>query len=259
MNILQAVLLGGVEGVTEFLPVSSTYHLILTSRILGLTQSDFVKLFEVFIQAGAILSVVFIYAKILLTDRDLLKKVVIAFIPTGIVGLTLYKVIKNVFFHSTDIMLGVFLAVGLVFVLYEYKLKEKKRPPSKTIGSLTMKEAVIIGLVQSLAIVPGVSRAGSVILGMMAMRYRRDEAARFSFMLAIPTILAASAYDLFKMRDMVISNSQNAVLLGVGFISAFITSYFVVKWLLQYLKTNTLTNFGFYRIILAIIILLFFT
>lgn len=259
MNIVHAVLLGVVEGVTEFLPVSSTFHLILTSQILGLAQSDFVKLFEVFIQSGAILSVLFIYAKTLLTDRDLLTKVVVAFIPTGIVGLALYKVIKNVFFHSTDLMLGVFLAVGIMFVFYEQKLKEKKRPLSKTIDTLTVKEAIVIGLVQSLAIIPGVSRAGAVILGMMMMRYRRDEAARFSFMLAIPTILAASAYDLFKMRDLVISNTQNALLLGVGFLSAFITSYFVVKWLLNFLKTNTLTNFGFYRIILAIIILLFFT
>lgn len=256
MDAIQAIILGIVEGVTEFLPVSSTFHLIFTSKFLGLAQNDFTKLFEVFIQSGAILSVLFLYFKELWNDRDLVKKVLVSFVPTAVVGLLLYRVIKDVFFESDFLMLGVFGGLGVFFIVYEYLTKKEKINLKKSVGALSYKDAFLVGLFQSLAVIPGVSRAGAVILGMMFLRYRRDEAARYSFILAIPTIFAASLLDFYKMKDVVFAQSGNLPILGIGTVTAFVSSYFVVKWLISYLKRNTLTSFGFYRIILAIILLL---
>lgn len=256
MDLIQAIILGVVEGVTEFLPVSSTFHLIFTSKILGISQSDFIKLFEVFIQSGAILSVLILYFRDLWHDRELGKKVLVSFIPTALVGLVLYKVIKNIFFEADLLMLVVFGGLGLIFIGFEYLIKKGKLSLKQSVKSLTYKDALIIGLVQSIAVIPGVSRAGVVILGMMILQYRRDEAARYSFLLAIPTIFAASALDLVKMRNELFASSNNFMMLIVGSLTAFVTSYFVIKWLVGYLKRNTLISFGFYRLILAIILVI---
>lgn len=256
MNIVHAIILGIVEGVTEFLPISSTFHLIFTSKILGLMQNDFTKLFEVFIQAGAILSVFFFFINEIWKDKELIKKLLFSFIPTSIIGLLLYKVIKNVFFKSDLLMLGVFGILGLLFIIFEYLIKKDKIKLTKNIKDISLGQAIIIGLIQALAVLPGVSRAGAVMVGLMFMRYRRDEAAKYSFMLAIPTIFAASFFDLFQMRKVAFAQSGNFLLLMVGFIMAFISSYFVVKWFIGFLKRNTLAGFGVYRIILAIILLL---
>ncbi|QQG44576.1 MAG: undecaprenyl-diphosphate phosphatase [Candidatus Roizmanbacteria bacterium] len=257
MNVVQAIILGVVEGATEFLPVSSTFHLIFTSKLLGIPQSDFIKLFEVFIQAGAILSVLFLYFKDIWSNKELLKKLLFSFVPTAVVGLLLYKVIKNVFFESDFLMLGVFGGLGIFFIVFEYLIKKDRIKLSKKISDLSVGQAIIVGLIQALAILPGVSRAGAVMLGMMFMRYNRDEAAKYSFMLAIPTIFAASFYDLYKMRDVAFAYSNNFLVLIIGFVTAFISSYFIVKWFIGFLKSNTLIPFGVYRIILAIILLLY--
>lgn len=256
MNPIQAIILGIVEGITEFLPISSTFHLIFASKFLGIPQTDFAKLFEVVIQAGAIVAVVFLYARTLLEDRDLLQKTIVAFIPTAVIGLVLYKVIKNVFFANEGLMLGVFVLMGLVFLGVEYFIKQDKISLKKEISQLSYKDAVIIGLVQSLAVIPGVSRAGSVIVGMMLLRYKRFEAAKFSFMLSIPTIIAASALDLYKGKDLLL-HSGNFGVLAIGFITALIVAYFVVNWLISYLQRNTLTAFGWYRLVFGLILLFF--
>jgi undecaprenyl-diphosphatase len=257
MNFIQAAALGIVEGITEFLPISSTFHLIYTSRILQIPDSEFVKLFEVVIQSGAILAVLFIYIKELIGKKELIVKLLLSFLPTAIVGLTLYRMIKDVFFESDAIMMGVFVLVGIVFIIYE-SVAGKKEQLTKSIKDLSYKEAITIGFIQSLAVVPGVSRAGSVILGMMVLRFRRDEAARYSFFLSVPTIFAASAYDAYKMRDLIASSQEFFPLLVVGFVTAFISALIVVRWLIGYLQRHTLTIFGFYRIILGIILLLYF-
>lgn len=258
MNMLQAIILGIVEGITEFLPISSTFHLIFTSKLLGIEQTEFTKVFEVFIQAGAVLSVVILYIKELWTDRDLMKKVVVSFVPTAVIGFLFYKVVKDVFFEAEWLMISMLFIVGVIFIIVERFSKKGKEKSGKNVKKITTRDAVIIGFIQALAIIPGVSRAGSVIVGMIFLGYERSNAAKYSFMLSIPTILAASGYDLLKMRHVLSDTSENTLLLIVGFLSAFISSFFVVKWLIDYLKNHSLEVFGWYRILLVIIILLIF-
>ncbi len=246
MNFLQAILLGIIEGVTEFLPISSTFHLIWSARIFNIVPTDFTALFEVFIQAGAVAAVVFLYFKTILTDRKLMLKVAASFVPTAVVGFLFYKVIKDYFFNSNLLQLIVFLLVGFIFILYERFGSHKQN--KKGLELLSYKDAVIVGLIQALAVIPGVSRAGAVILGLMFLKVRREEAARYSFLLAIPTIFAASALDLFKMRSVLVNNSGNIFLLLVGTMAAFLSAIIVVRWLIKFLQSNSLENFGWYRI-----------
>jgi len=256
MDFIQAIILGIVEGITEFLPISSTFHLIFASKLMGIQQSEFTKLFEVFIQSGAILSVIILYFREIIRDRDLMLKTLVAFLPTAVIGLILYKVIKTVFFNSPILMLVVFVAMGLVFIITENLIKKGKINLKKNISNLSYKEVILIGVIQSLAVVPGVSRAGAVLIGMMVMSYKRDESAKFSFILAVPTILAASALDLLKSKDYLMSHTSEIVLLMIGFVAALISSYIVIKWFIKFLKTNSLVLFGYYRFIVAAILLL---
>ena len=258
MNVFHAVILGVVEGITEFLPISSTFHLIFTSKLLGVPQNDFTKLFEVVIQAGAILSVTLLYITDVVKSKELMKKVITAFLPTAFAGYILYKFIKNVLFESQIFMIAVFIALGFLFIIIERYINKNKIELKRELNSLNYQEALTVGLVQSAAIMPGVSRAGAVILAMILLRFKRSESAYFSFLLAIPTILAAAFYDLYKMRELIFTVSVNWNLLLVGFITAFISSYFIVKWLIDYLKKNSLAFFGYYRLIIAIILLLIF-
>lgn len=257
MHAIQAFILGIVEGVTEFLPISSTFHQIFAAKLMGIRQDEFTTLFEVFIQAGAIVSVVLLYFKEIIGDWELIKKTLAAFLPTAVVGLVLYKIIKTIFFETPTLMIAVFIGVGVVFIIVEYLIKKDKVSLKKTISSLSYKDALIIGLVQALAVVPGVSRAGAVIIGMMLMKYKRDEAAKFSFILAIPTIFAASALDLFKGRDYLFHHTNTIYLLLIGFVVAFVSSFIVIRWFIQFLKTNSLIPFGLYRIVITVLLLIF--
>jgi len=254
MNGIQVLILSLVEGLTEFLPISSTAHLIFASKLLNIPQTDFQKLFEVFIQSGAILAVMFLYSQYLLKHRQVVKNVLVSFLPTAAAGFLLYKVIKAVFFESYYLILGVLFFVGLFFVVFEYLIAKKKINLTKRIGGMSDLEAVVIGVVQSLAVVPGVSRAGAVIVGMMFLGYRREEAATYSFLLAVPTIVVAGFFDLFKMRNIVFANITNINLLLVGSSAAFVFAYFSVHWLIGYLQKNSLTAFGIYRIIVALVL-----
>jgi len=255
MSIFHSIVFGIVEGITEFLPISSTFHLIYTSKLLVISQTEFQKFFEVFIQGGAILAVAVLFFREVVNDIDLLKKTIVAFIPTALIGFILYKVIKNVFFEAQSLMLIMFVVIGLTFILTEWLVNKKKIILNKSLKKFSYGEALIIGLVQALAVIPGVSRAGSVILGMMFLGYKRDEAAKFSFILSVPTILAASGYDLFKMRFLISNNMSNLGILVIGFIVSFICALIAVKWLIGYLQKNSLFIFGVYRILLAIILL----
>jgi undecaprenyl-diphosphatase len=256
MNIIQAVILGLVEGITEFLPISSTFHLIFTAKLLGLQQTDFVKSFEVIIQTGAILAAVAIYAREVWEDKSLAVKAMVAFIPTGVVGFLLHDIIKGVFFESELFMLVAFVVMGFVFLLVEYAIKRKSLKLQHTLQSFTIPQAALIGLVQAAAVLPGVSRAGAVIIAMMILGIKREEAARFSFLLAIPTIMAASVYDAYKMREVIMAQQENIMLIFVGFFVAMVTAYFVMRWFISFLKSNTLVPFAIYRFVLVIIILL---
>ncbi len=257
MTILDAGIYGIVEGFTEFLPVSSTAHLILLSSVLGIPQNQFTGLFEVVIQAGAILAVVFLYIQYILKHRQVLTRVLYSFIPTAIVGFILHDIIKNVFFKSNSLMAIALISVGALFLIAEYFIAQKKLKLEKGIEKMSAKDAVIIGLCQSLAVVPGVSRAGAVIVSMIFLKYKRTDAAIYSFLLAVPTILAASVLDLLK-TDPSILNGANVTLLIVGSVVSFIFALVFVRWLLKYLQNNTLNLFAIYRIALGAILLLFF-
>ena len=258
MDIIQAMIFGIVEGITEFLPVSSTFHLIWTGRLLNLEQTEFLKLFEVFIQSGAILAVVFLYWKEILFNAHLFKKLVLSFIPTALIGFGLYKIIKGVFFESEITMVVIFILVGIAFLIIEYRIQKGTFDLKNDISKLTMKQAVLVGLFQALAVMPGVSRAGAVMIGMMFMGFKRSEAAKYSFMLAIPTIIAASVLDLIQMREVVMANTNYLPMLFVGSFVAFLSALVVVKYLIKFLQTNSLNIFGWYRVIIGIILLLVF-
>lgn len=257
MTIFNAIVLGIIEGVTEFLPISSTFHLLMATKLMGLTQTEFSKFFDVFIQAGAILAVVVIFAKEWFSNTDMLKKVVAAFIPTAIVGLLLHDVIKNVFFSSFQAMTVIFIVVGFLFLLIEQWLCKQPTALKKTVADMTWMHAVLIGTAQALAIMPGVSRAGAVILIMLLMGYDREDAAKFSFTLAVPTILAAAGLDLLKSRELLTqTGGSELTLLVIGSVAAFISAFIVVKWFIHFLRTQTFRLFGFYRIFAGAILFL---
>jgi len=257
MDLLKTIVLGMVEGITEFLPISSTAHLIITSKLLNISQTDFQKLFEVFIQSGAILAVVFLYFNELRVNFKILKNLFFSFLPTALVGFFLYRVIKNVFFESL-IFIGVSLIlVGIFFIIIEILLNKKKIVLKKKIEEINIFHALIIGLAQSFAVIPGVSRSGVVILSMLILGYQRDQSAKYSFFLSIPTIFMASFYDLYKSKDILLTNLNQVGLLLIGFFISFIFALISVKWLLGFLKKNSLIIFGIYRILLAIILFKF--
>ncbi len=253
MEFLQSAILGIIEGATEYLPISSTFHLIQAARFLAIPASDFQKAYEVIIQSGAILAVVFLYFSTIVSDKALVKKILISFVPTAIVGLALYKVIKNFFFENTLLQIGVFILVGIIFILWERG--QKRGQLFKTLTALSWRQAVLVGLAQALAVVPGVSRSGAVILTLMFLRVRRDEAAKYSFLLAIPTLAAASGLDFYKSWPALTGNLDRIGYLAIGFVAAFFSALVVVKWFIQYLSRHDLTAFGWYRLILGGILL----
>lgn len=249
MTLFHALVLGIIEGLTEFLPISSTAHMIMGARVMGLAQTDFLKFFEVFIQIGAILAVLFLYFKKFF-DFKIIRQLLASFIPTAVVGFLLYKIIKTLFFESTILISASLIIIGVVFIIVErMKLKEHK-----SIAQMSLTAAVLIGLAQSLSVIPGVSRAGIVIIAMMLMGYKRDEAAQYSFMLALPTLAAAAFYDTLKMKDVVLTTNEIQIIV-VGAMSAFIVAYVSMKWFVTFLQKNKLTGFGIYRLVVGIIAL----
>lgn len=251
MEIWQAFLLGIVEGLTEFIPVSSTFHLIFASQFLNIENSNFLKFFEVFIQAGGVLAVLVLYAKELWADHSLAKKVIVSFIPTAIISFLFYSTIKNFFFETNWLMLAAFILVGAIFIIYEWQIK-RKAVNKKEITDINWSHSLLIGLGQSLAILPGVSRSGVVILAMMLLGYKRSQAAKYSFLLALPTICAAAGMDLFKIQLDANISSQEVNLLIIGFITSFIVALIVLRWFISFLQKNTLTSFGIYRLIVGL-------
>lgn len=252
MNLLNAIILGLVEGVTEFLPISSTAHLIISSKLLNIPQTEFQKFFEVFIQSGAILAVLLIYWKIIIKNKQLIINIILSFLPTAIVGFLLHKIIKGVFFESFALITVSLFVIGLFFIIYEFLLKKKIVKTNKKIIHMTVVQALLIGVGQSLAVVPGVSRAGAVILTMMILGFNREESALYSFILAVPTLFAASAFDFLKTNPQVIFSGNNPLFLFIGLMTAFFSALLAIKWFIKFLQKNSLSSFGIYRIGIAI-------
>lgn len=249
MSVFQTLILSIVEGLTEFLPVSSTGHLILASTFLRLSQTEFVKTSEIVIQAGAILAVVVLYSKKLFSSRALMQRLVIAFLPTALVGLLLYPFIKHVLLGNTTVVLVSLALGGIVLIIFERTYKLPTTP--RSLENLPYRSAFLIGLVQAISVIPGVSRAGAAIIGSMLVGLPRTSAAEFSFLLAVPTILAAAALDLTKTGF--IFSSQEYSMLLIGFIGSLVTAYLAIKTFINYLQHHTLAAFGVYRIALAIL------
>lgn len=250
MGYIEAFILSLVEGITEFLPISSTGHLILVSTLLKIPESEFTKTFEIVIQSGAIASVVFLYGKSLVRNKEILKRVVYAFIPTALVGFLLYSVIKKFLLGSEGITLAS-LFIGGVLIIFIEKYFRKNEGKQKIIN-LTIKESILIGIIQSLSVIPGLSRSAASIYGGMFVGLSRKESVELSFFLAIPTMFMATAYDLIKTIDTI--KTQEVQILIFGFICSFFIALASIKWFLSFIKTNTFITFGIYRIIIAVVL-----
>lgn len=254
MDYLQAIILSVVEGLTEFLPISSTGHLILTSRILNIEQTDFVKSFEIIIQLGAIAAVVFLYWKRLFIKNTIWKQLLIATIPTAFFGLVLFKFIKGYLIGNTTITLISLLVGGIALIILELIYKEKKHHVDK-IEELSLTQSFLIGCCQSIAIIPGVSRAASTIMGALFLGTKRKVAVEFSFLIASPTLLAAAGLDIVKSNFSFSINEY--CLLAIGLIGSFIVAIMAMKFFLLFIQSHTFIPFGIYRIVLAVIFALF--
>lgn len=247
MTFLDAVILGAVEGITEFLPISSTGHLILASHLLSLPSSSFLTSFVIAIQLGAIGAVVVLYWRSFL-NLEILKRLLTGFVPTAVIGLSLYSLVKHVLLGN-ELVVVIALAVGGgALIIFEFFHKES----SEAVGgvtTITYKQAFLIGIAQSVAIIPGVSRSAATIVGGLMLGIRRTTIVEFSFLLAVPTMGAAVALDVLKNYQTF--TLQNASTIGVGFTAAFIVALIAIKFLLRFVRSSTFIPFGIYRIVIA--------
>ncbi len=250
MNIIEAIILGVIEGVTEFLPISSTGHLILAARCLGLVQTEFVKSFQIIIQLGAILSVIVLYWKTFLSGLGLYRKLFVAFIPTAIVGSIFYRFIKGYLFDNNKVIIWALFLGGVAIILFEHFYRERGEAV-KELPAVSYPQAFLIGLFQSLAVIPGVSRAAATIIGGLIVGLSRKIIVEFSFLLAVPTMAAAASLDLLKSANS-FSKEQFAVLI-MGFFVSFIVALLTIKFLLIFIKKHNFVLFGIYRILLALV------
>lgn len=247
MGIFEAIILGILEGLTEFLPISSTGHLILASHLMGIEQTAVHKSFEVSIQLGSICAVIFIYFKKLFTDFNLMKKLAVAFLPTGILGFLFYKQIKALFAPETVAFM--LIIGGIVFIVMEYFYKQREHH-AKSVDDITYKQAILIGFAQSFSMVPGTSRSGATIIGGLLSGLNRKSAVEFSFLLAVPTMVIATTYDILKnYSSFDASDLSNLV---AGFITAFFVAIVAIKWFLKFVSKFSFVPFGIYRIVLGV-------
>lgn len=253
MHVIDAAVLGIVEGLTEFLPVSSTGHLILTGRLLGLPGTEFLKTFEIVIQLGAIAAVALLYFKKFF-DLTILKKVIIGSIPTAVIGFVLYPVVKKYFLGTETIVVWALLLGGLLMIAGEHMFRNRTSEASG-VREISNTHAFLIGVFQSIAIIPGVSRSAATIIGGLALSIPRAAIVEFSFLLAVPAIAGAVGLDLVNSN--VSMNGHELFLLSIGFLTAFIIALVSIKIFLRFVKTNDFTPFGIYRIAIALIFLLF--
>ncbi len=249
MTIGQSVILGVVEGITEFLPISSTGHLILVSDVLQIAHTEFLKSFEIIIQLGAITSVLFLYWRTL-TNYQQIKKILAAFLPTAIIGLVAYGGVKKYLLGNSQVVVWALVMGGVVLVLFEwwYRKSGNRAIAQETIS---YRHAVLIGLCQSVAMIPGVSRSAATIIGGLLLGLDRKSIVEFSFLLAVPTMLAASVLDVSRSYQ-VFAGDQYMVL-GVGFMVSFIVATMSIKFLLRYVQKHDFSIFGIYRIVAGIL------
>lgn len=256
MSWLDALILGLVEGITEFLPISSTGHLILTSSLLGLPTTEFLKSFEIAIQLGAIGAVLFLYWRSFL-DVSILTKLLVGFIPTAVMGFALYSFVKTYLLGNPSLVVWTLLLGGIALIVFELFHKEQmhRADSEASLADITLWQSFCVGLFQSIAIIPGVSRSAATILGGMLVGIRRTTIVQFSFLLAVPTMAAATGLDMFKSASL-FSFSQAGVL-AIGFVAAFIVALLSMRFLLRFVRTRTFVPFGVYRIVVALLFFFF--
>lgn len=257
MTILDVLILSIIEGVTEFLPISSTAHLILTSHLLTIPVTPFLTTFEVGIQLGAILAVIVVYFNKIKTQRALFYKACIGFIPTGILGFLFFDYIKRLLNDPFVPVVTLFIGgIAIIGIEYYFKRSKTSNLKLKALSSLSYKDALLVGLIQSISMIPGVSRAASSIFGAMALKFDRTSAVEFSFLLAVPTMTAATGFDIVKTSPSF--TQQQWILLMLGIVFSFISALIVIKWLIKYVQKNDFILFGIYRIVLSIAYYLLF-
>lgn len=255
MTWLHVIILAIIEGVTEFLPVSSTGHLVLAGSMLKIQDTEFIKSFEIIIQLGAIAAIFTLYIKKMLTDVALIKTILIGFMPTALVGFTLYRVIKQYLLSNPYIVIYSLFIGGICIIILEL-LQSRKKPSESTQTTLTARQSFFVGIFQAISIIPGVSRSAASIIGGQLTGLSRKQAVEFSFLLAVPTMVAATGLDLIK-SDISYFTSTQWQFLFVGTIVSFITARIVVCGFLQFVEKHSFIIFGIYRMILALCMLIF--
>ncbi len=252
MTWLESIILAIVEGVTEFLPISSTGHMIITSAIMGIKNDPFTKVFEVAIQFGAILSVVVLYFKRFFKSFDFYFKLFVAFIPTAIVGLLLKKhidkLLEEVWVVATALLLG-----GIILLFIDKWFEKNETEGTEEVS---YKTGFLIGCFQCLAMIPGVSRSAATIIGGLTQKLTRKAAAEFSFFLAVPTMFAATAKSLYDEKDLILNSTDKIPLLLLGNIVAFIVAMIAIKFFITILTKYGFKAFGYYRIALGALLLI---
>lgn len=265
-ELLKAIFYGIIQGITEWLPISSTGHMILAEKFLSLDNfsKEFVDMFLVLVQLGSIMAIVVLFFNKLnpfskkKSDREkketmsLWLKVIVGVIPAGIIGFLFEKKINELLYNPLVVSLALII-YGVAFILIE---KRRRRPTIRSFNNLSLKDALLIGVFQMLALVPGTSRSGATILGAMLFGTSRYVAAEFSFFLAIPVMFGASGLKIIKHYSVI--TSSNIGFLLIGMIVAFIVSLFAVKFLMSYIRKHDFKGFGYYRIVLGIIVILYF-
>ena len=252
MTWLDTIILSIVEGITEFLPISSTGHMIIASSILGISEDEFVKLFEIVVQLGAILSVVVLYWKKFFdfTRKDFYVKLIIAVLPALVIGKLLAKTIDK--FLESPMVVACALLVGGIILLFVEKLFSNNTIDHER--DMSWKKGLTIGFWQVLAMIPGTSRSAATIVGGLQQNLTRRFAAEFSFFLAVPTMFAATfykMYEAYKLHPEILKDKHNLMVLGVGNIIAFVVAMIAIRTFIHYLQKHGLRMFGFYRIIAA--------
>jgi len=271
MVMARAAVMGVVEGLTEFLPISSTGHLILTASLLDFHGAG-VKVFEVAIQTGAMLAVIWEYRERLLRTvsgltgdaqaQRFARNVLIAFMPAVVFGLALGSVIKAHLFHPVPVALA-FVVGGIIILWVEKRhrdaygaldLQGERHARVEGVDDMTALDALKVGLVQCLALIPGTSRSGATIIGAMVFGFSRKAATEFSFYLAIPTLIGAGAYSVWKERDLL--SAADLPMFAVGTVFAFFSAWLCIRWLIRYVSTHDFSAFAWYRIVFGGLVLL---
>lgn len=249
--MIHALILSIVEGITEFLPISSTAHLSLVSQLLSIPQTDFLKSFEIIIQSGAMIGIIPVLYPII-RKKIPFRQIIIGLIPAIIIGFALYKFIKGFLLGNTFIIACALIIGGIIIILIENKFKNKV-VEEKEVTAFSNRESFLMGLAQALAVIPGVSRSGAVIISGIAMKLPRQSIVAYSFLLGLPTIFLASAYDIYKTGISFSPTEWKYII--VGFCVSGIVTYFVGNWFYKYINRMSFKSFGWYRILLGLLVL----